>query len=336
MLAEELLDQVRTYVEQRNLTTVLGENTRLTVSFLAQGEYNLNYLLRCEKRWYVLRINTGSQMQLENQISYEYRTLKLLEKSGVTPKVYYVDESKQLLPYGVLVMEYISGEPLDYRHDLVKAARTLAGVHSLEFAPSETQFLVKVPEPFSAIWQEATQLLEKYFSCPKANTQTRRLLEKMVVEAEKRKDEEKILMADPWSRVINTEVNSHNFIVDHGTGACCLIDWEKPLWGEPAQDLAHFLIPTTTLWKRDYALSHEEEEMFIGAYLKELSPRSHAGSLQERMEMFKFFNLLRALSWCAMAWTEYVSPDRPLYNQDTFKKINDYLEPDFIKKILIL
>jgi len=35
--------------------------------------------------------------------------------------------------------------------------------------------------------------------------------------------------------------------------------------------------------------------------------------------------LLRALSWCFMAWYEYTQTDRPIQNPDTFAKITQYL-----------
>jgi len=35
--------------------------------------------------------------------------------------------------------------------------------------------------------------------------------------------------------------------------------------------------------------------------------------------------LLRALSWCYMAWYEYTRTARPLRNADTFAKISQYL-----------
>ena len=35
--------------------------------------------------------------------------------------------------------------------------------------------------------------------------------------------------------------------------------------------------------------------------------------------------LLRALSWCFMAWYEYTRTERPLQNPDTFAKIKQYL-----------
>ena len=44
---------------------------------------------------------------LEHQIEYEAHALRLMEGSGRTPKVLYVDGSKKILEHGVLVMEYL-------------------------------------------------------------------------------------------------------------------------------------------------------------------------------------------------------------------------------------
>lgn len=333
MLAEQLYDIVTEYVNRQSFILTLGLKRIVSVSYLAQGEYNLNYLLQSGADQYVLRINTGSQMGLDNQIAYEYKALRLLSRSKVTPRAFYLDDTKMNIPFGTLVMEYLPGEPLDYRFDLIRAARTFACIHGLEFADSETKFLVKEPGPFTGIMNEVTCLLQQYFSHPQANSQTKKLLDKIMDKAQKRKPEEKYLLVEPWLRVINTEVNSHNFIVNAKTEKCCLIDWEKPIYGEPAQDLGHFLIATTTLWKRDYILSKEEEDLFLRTYLNELPPCSQVKTLRDRVDMFKFFNLLRAVSWCAMAWTEYIKPDRPLSNQDTLMKIKMYIEPEFLTRV---
>lgn len=333
MLAEELLNRVRQYVDDHDLGLGLGAQDERNIDYLAQGEYNLNYLLTSGPRRYVLRINTGSQMQLDNQIGYEYQALQLLSRSSVTPQVYYLDDSRQEIPYGLLIMEYLPGTPLDYCYDLAPAARTLAKIHGLEFSQRETEFLVKEPGPFTGIYNEAQRLLEPYFASPEANPQAARRLERFFAKAGDRKREEQFLLNEPWLRVINTEVNSHNFIVNSEQGKCFLIDWEKPILGEPAQDLAHFLIATTTLWKRNYLLSKGEEELFLTAYLKALPPVFQAKTLPERVEMFKFFIYLRAVSWCAMAYTEYIKPGRPLSNQDTFEKIKQFLEPEFLDRI---
>ena len=47
---------------------------------LAKGEYNLNYLLKGKKRTLVFRVNMGTQIERDDQILYEFKTLQLLEK----------------------------------------------------------------------------------------------------------------------------------------------------------------------------------------------------------------------------------------------------------------
>ncbi|MFA6807646.1 MAG: aminoglycoside phosphotransferase family protein [Eubacteriales bacterium] len=331
MLYEDIYNDVLSYVNQTNFKLAMGINEDILIRFLAQGEYNLNYLMETSRKKFVLRINTASQLKLDNQIAYEYQALKLLERSGVIPKVLYLDDSKKIIPYGLLVMEYLPGRPLDYRYDLEKAAETFARVHSLQPNAGEADFLVKVPGPFTGIYNEATDLLNKYFSCPEADPKVKELLEKVLMKATDKKKEEEYLLREPWLAVINTEVNSHNFIVNKEKNTCHLIDWEKPIYGEPAQDIAMFLIRTTTIWKANYLLSDREEKFFIKEYLKQLPFSQYKNSLEDRVESFKFFSYLRAIAWCAMAWTEYNKPGRLLVNNDTYEKITMYIEPDFIK-----
>lgn len=329
-LLESVIDYVNNYDLFKNLLNIEGE---IKVSFLAQGEYNLNYLLETSRNRFVFRINTKSQMKLDNQIGYEYKALQLLSNSQVTPKPYYLDDSKKIIPYGLICMEYLPGDPLDYTRDLALAAATFAKIHGLPLKVTEIDFLIRMPGPLTGIYNEAVDLLVQYFNCPEANLEIKRLLEKVMLCAEEKKRLEEYLLREPWLTIINTEVNSHNFIVnrDKNSLTCHLIDWEKPILGEPAQDLSMFLIPTTTLWKRNSILSREEQNRFLSEYIGKLSPTLYKHTLLERVEIFKFFNLLRAISWCAMAWTEYTKPGRPLINNETFEKINSYLETDFIK-----
>ena len=64
----------------------LSEGEPVVFSPLGQGEYNVNYSFihpRTGKKL-VLRINTGSQMHLEDQIGYEFTALQYLVPSGRT------------------------------------------------------------------------------------------------------------------------------------------------------------------------------------------------------------------------------------------------------------
>lgn len=66
------------------------------VQFLAQGEYNQNYLVTTPHQKYVFCINITSQLGIDNQITYEYKALERIYCSGRTPKIYYVDDTKSI------------------------------------------------------------------------------------------------------------------------------------------------------------------------------------------------------------------------------------------------
>ena len=68
------LEQIRNFLEDAGWV----ENI-ISVSFLAAGEYNANYLVTTQNDRFVLRINHGSQLGLgQDQIAYEYKVLQAL------------------------------------------------------------------------------------------------------------------------------------------------------------------------------------------------------------------------------------------------------------------
>lgn len=327
-----MLELVEKYSQKEEFRKALGieKNAELSFALLAQGEYNINYLFAHPEtgKKYLLRVNTGSQMHLEQQIEYEYQALKLLETSGRTPKVYYVDGSKKEIPYGVLVMEYLPGEVMDYENDIMAGAEILADIHA---TPVEKNCgLIPSSNPCKEILEECNQMFHKYeeseLGDSKKKAQIRRLL---TICAEKT-----AMMADydGYKCCINTEVNSTNFLINKDRKSY-LIDWEKPLYGDPGQDLGHFLAPTTTFWKTDVILSEEETEKFLDYYIDCVEKRFDVSNLKERVGIFIPVTCMRGLTWCAMAWVEYQEPGRAIRNESTWKKLNAYLEQSFIDMI---
>lgn len=104
-------------------------------------------------------------MHLENQIGYECHALQLLEASGRTPKVLYVDGSRKFLDHGVLVMEYLPGKALDYHTDLKYAAECLADIHSVRIPESESG-LIRPENPLIAILEECEEMVKIYMDSP--------------------------------------------------------------------------------------------------------------------------------------------------------------------------
>lgn len=112
-----------------------------------------------------------------------------------------------------------------------------------------------------------------------------------------------------------------------------LVDWEKPLYGDPVQDLGHFLAPTTTFWKTDVILTEEEMTDFTRKYIQAVNGRFDVSGIEERLNIFIPITCFRGITWCAMAWVEYQEPGRLIRNEETFKKMEDYLNQDFLDMI---
>lgn len=298
---------------------------------LAQGEYNRNYLFThpVTGKECVLRINFGSQMHLEKQIDYEYNALCLLQDSGRTPKPFYVDGSLEHLSQGVMVMEYLPGHVLDYEKELLLAAGCLADIHSVVLP--ENHGLIEPKNSLQAILEECEAMVKTYMDSPLGDTgkkiKIRTMLDlgwRMVAAMDE---------TAPYRCCINTELNSTNFLMNGEGNRNYLIDWEKPLYGEPAQDLGHFLAPTTTFWKTDIILSEEAIESFISTYMEKVDGRFDTSTLRERTHMFIPITCLRGITWCAMAWVEYQAPDKAIFNQSTFDKLEAYLDDGFLDYI---
>ncbi|WP_018249561.1 aminoglycoside phosphotransferase family protein [Orenia marismortui] len=329
---KELLEQVKNYIKQENFKKDLGLAGNPKVSFLAQGEYNLNFLLEDQFKKYVLRLNTGSQMHLDNQIKYEYQALENLKSSTVTPNPLFLDDSCRDLPLGMLVMEYLPGRSLIYEEDLVKAAKVLAKVHNVEI-PKDHDLIIE-KKPLSGIWEECKQLIPTYLDSSLGKAEIKLFLEKMLKGLDQLRHQESSILELLALSIVNTEVNSGNFIIDDKHNNFYLVDWEKPLLSTPLQDLSHFMVPTTTLWKTDYRMSKEDRDCFIRAYCEERGfAEAKRDEIKEALKIFDKFSAMRGISWSAMAWIEYQKPGRLLKNEDTFKKIEMYLQEDFLKDI---
>ncbi|MDR0879217.1 MAG: phosphotransferase [Clostridioides sp.] len=366
------IDEIKKYIDDKSFKKAVGIDgeSEVYVQLLGQGEYNVNYVFGVSgEEKYVLRLNTASQMHLENQIEYEYNALEILKNSSRTPMPIYLDDSREKLDYGVLVMEYLPGVALDYTKDLHIAAACLADIHSTEI-PKE-HILISPQDPLKAMLEECEDMSSVYLNSNSADETSKeiisRLLDKARLIVKKRscdkcraiidsdtvdidKFDSDDLYVDTLDRyaedrdinkveqreglhIINTELNSGNFLINGEGQNNYIIDWEKPLIGEVEQDLGHFLAPTTTLWKTDIRLSKEDIDEFVRMYIKEVNGRFDIDGIYEKLNTYITFTCLRGITWSAMAWVEYQSPDKLIRNEDTYRKIKSYLEEDFLISI---
>ncbi|NOZ61364.1 MAG: aminoglycoside phosphotransferase family protein [Calditrichaeota bacterium] len=332
-MSHSFLSIAKKYLEISRVQEIMGvsDAREIAVEFLAQGEYNVNFLLKSPGKKTVLRLNTGSQMHLKNQIRYEFETLKLLEQTGVTAKPYFCDDSFALSPFGMLLMEFVPGRWLEYEKDYLKAVDVFARIHQIGY--SENSPLIVADQPAREIFRECQSMATVYLHSPLGDLKIKKLLRDVFGSVQKIIDEYHEPV--PWQRLAltNTEVNSSNFLIDDNSGQIKLVDWEKALFSIPAQDLSHFLVPTTTFWKTNFRFSAEQIEKFLKKYA-EMSGADYR-ELRREVDVFWYLTCLRGVSWCSMAFVEYLQPDRFLKNDFAFQKIKIYVTEKFIKEIFL-
>jgi aminoglycoside phosphotransferase (APT) family kinase protein len=331
----DILPKVQAYINERNWQHVpVLAGRQFTVAPLAQGEYNLNYLISATDGTanLVFRVNIGTQIDRDDQIIYEYRALQLLQSSGFTPRPYFVDDNRDFFDRGILIMEYLPGAPLDYEVDLEAAARLLAGIHQTIVYESENH-LIREDAPLTLIFEECRQLLSQYFQSELAQPEIRDYLQQVIDWADAARSRERYYRQDPWPCIVNTEVNSGNFIVNRSKGTIHLVDWEMPRWGDPSQDICHFCSPLTTLWKTGYRMSPATRQHFLATYRQSIADRHLRETLDERIRLREPFVRLRGISWSAMGWVAYQTEFEGMKNPDTWQTLQRYMDLDFIRTV---
>lgn len=345
--ADELATLQRYLETCEGLRRALGiEGPAPQLHRLAQGECNVNYWFAAPQAAFdqlearggvrsdrlVLRVNHVSQMHLEKQIAYEFSALDLLEPCGRTPRTLWCNASREAVPWGVGVEEFLPGRPLSYETDMPEAARILADVHAVEVPAAARQALICPANPLLGIAQECRQMFEKYRTWHAADDFVLTRVDAMMQEAFS------IAQGTGESAgqrlcIANTELNSHNFLIGGDTRTSYLIDWEKPLLSVPEQDLSHFLVPTTTNWKTSTILNRVQRETFLDEYEQAVAGRFPTQGLRERLDGYLTVTCLRGLTWCAMACVDYTEGGPGLRNEDTFAKIKQFLSREYLEMI---
>ena len=326
--AQPTLPELQSYLNKnRALRAAVGTRADepLELREFACGEYNANYAFEAAGRPLLLRVNLGSQMHLSNQIGYEAHALRALEPSGRTPHVWYVDEAAHCL-----VEDRLPGRPLRYETDLPEAACILADIHAV---PGPFPSCLQEPsDPIGAILAECAAMFEVYRLWSQAD---RKVVAQIVALGQRVEHVVSSARGAGWGapHLINTELNSGNFLIGEPGGRSYLIDWEKPLLGEVAQDLGHLLAPTTTFWKTDVLLKRDQAAAFVDLYERSVAGRFAVSGLAERVGVYSVATCLRGVTWCAMAYSQYVDDGRALTCPAVFAKIGSYLEPEFMSYV---
>ena len=317
----------------------IAQGEKLIAVPLAQGEHNANFTFEhpSSEKKLVLRVNYESQLGLDKQVSYEACALRALESSGRTAHVLFVDDSKHLINHGVLVTEFFEGSWLNFHNPahVHEAARILADVHSV--VPCSGCGLIQADNPLRSQFDTCVGFFERYSASSFADSLVVEYLERFIRCVEGVLDIP-VAAADK-NHIQNTEAVPSHFLIPRAADSCSseakghMVDWEKPVIGEVAQDIAYFMSPTTTIWDTDYLFDATARQTFIDAYWRAVDGRFSRGSFDERYEAYVMSNALLGVSWSCNALVDYAGNNKALKNQKTANLLGVYVSEAFLKRV---
>lgn len=310
---------------------------------LGHGEHNENYVFpnptTGEK--HVLRINVVSQPFHDNQVAYEYAALKALETSECTPIAQYVDYSKKLIPNGVLVISFCEGQELDFDNlrpgDLQCVAQLLANVHSVPVQDDCELFRPK--DPLQELYEESLRRIDLYRGCPSEDKRILNWVDHFIAKCAPAVSVSRDIHAQ--AHIVNTEALPSHFMIPENPAGPNLpmehpgffIDWERPVIGEVAQDVAYFANPTTTIWDSNLCFPKSQIQSFVDDYWKAVDGRFAREDFDRRFWAYSMVTALHSLSWCCRAIYRLDKDSSSYITDKALEKMKIYFSEEFLQMI---
>lgn len=329
----------------------LENGAEIELHRLGMGEHNLNYWFAEPggQRKFVLRVNVASQPFHDDQVAYEFSALEALLPSGRTPAPLYLDNGPAAPGEGALVISFCEGRELDFDAlqpgDLQCAAQIMADVHAVPVAPDCTLFRPR--DPLRDLFGECLQRFKLYRSSAFEDARITKWAETFIAAAE----EALRTTCDPadCTHIVNTETLPSHFLIpesaackavqaakDGRSGRFCtnpgsFVDWERPIIGEVAQDVAYFASPTTTFWDSEFLFPASKVDAFVEDYWRAVDGRFTRGNFDERFRAFRMMTALRSVTWCCRALIRYRGEAGGHTTAKTAQKLPIYLSDDFME-----
>lgn len=295
----------------------------------------------CLRIPYAFAGDAGAGARLRTQAE----AFRRLSMSGATPRLFAAIDPRPGLPGGVLVIDRVEGEIPRLPRDLPLLATTLAAIHTLPL-PEQGE---AAPLPYHAAPVAALLAViegnARFFGALDMAPQVRAALDEELGFA---RDFAARAGRDPVQPLATCLTDTHpgNFLIDARRHAWFL-DMEKVQYANPAVDLAHATLYTSTRWDADIdlALAREDVLTFHRAYFAAIGPQ-HAQDLRPWLMPLRRMTWLRTMAFMAR-WTVQTAPgyagdepDRwsaeglsPRMRAHTAALARDYFDPDTVATI---
>ena len=242
----------------------LPNNTNYHIEKVIIGNYNINCVVHLAGKKYVLRINIEKQSGIPNQIEYEYKALKYLEQYNIAPKPYLFDSSKNILPYDILVEEYIPGNHLDYDDSkkIIGAAVLLSTLHGIP--KPQDELLMVWSNPLKDSLKEIIRMFKSYKQRKSSDEKFIEYGVRLIGKLEKNINLHSKYFSN--KNIVHTDVVNDNFI--YSPKGITLIDWEKPRVDDSSYDLCVFLGKPSQIWGSSRFMNEKEKHLFLSEYCR--------------------------------------------------------------------
>jgi aminoglycoside phosphotransferase (APT) family kinase protein len=232
-----------------------------SIDKFGQGTGNFNYLLSINDRKFVFRINAVTKNK--NKSRKEYEGLKLIEKLGISPKAFILEENKNYVGSDFVILSYVEGETIDktpiyFKDSMIKGlAQLLAKIHSVKITIEMKRKLSVNEHNSDTIF---SKVINKYVKYIKNNTKNKELIDFIDTTIFRlKKDFKKISNAQ--NLVLSQGDFCSSNIIYHN-GDYKIIDFENMHLTDPIVQIATILI--------DFGkpFNDNQKKLFLKEYLK--------------------------------------------------------------------
>ena len=298
---------------------------------VSHTHYRLHGITLCGKK-VVARVPRRSEFGHEPNAALEYQSaaFQRLFPSGHVPELLDSLSPSPLLPRGALLVEENEGRLARLPDAMPAIAAALAAIHRLPLpSPTSRGPLQNPDRPLDAI---RDLVLQRSFP---ANAHfIARDVREMLLQQIGALDLI-VLPSKQAVRAIAFDSHHGNFLID-SCGRAIFVDLEKVSYSNPALDLAHASLATSTVWAggRDCVLSDTEMVAFYRAYLDCCDPflREH---VKPSIMVARRLIWLRTLTWMARMGVERIAMigDDAAETDAVMGRITQLFERAFVTKI---
>ncbi len=287
-----------------------------------------------EGRGLVARVPRLSQWDFDPAavIAYQEAAFARAAPSGRTPKLHAIIPATPALPTAALIVDHIAGSAPALPDHMPAIAAALAAIHALPLPPADNRPPLDQTDPIDATLariEDQARHLPGAAIWPDARAQ----IEEEIAWARGLAADRPLSGLDPM--LVGTDTHPGNFLIDRH-GRAWFVDLEKAAYGNPAIDLAHASLPTSTGWDPDCkgTLSEDDVCAFYACYGEIVGPR-HWDALRPWLIPARRLTWLRTAIWFARWRAEFArspaAPNDPAIRAHIERHIGACLEPAAIE-----